>query len=591
MSSNRSLELATVLGVSLLLAAVAVLLTTPPARQYEISIYRAYPSYFWGLLVGAFILGGLVILASARRPGDQTWQPALALVLLSNAVLLFMPFIRGYQMYGRADPMTHVGFTRDILSSGEIGGNIYPPVHLLVMTVADATGVDLMTITMLIPPVFSMLYFGSMFYLLRTLFDSRQQVLFGLPFVLLPVLRFAHLGLRPFGLSILLVPLTFYLFFKGQRNPVPAVRAAFVVVLFAQLLYHPLTALFLIGVFTLYLVSRYAPRIRKQYVTPTNLFSLSLVVFLAWYSRYTGIILRFERIYFTLFGSSDGEAPVEAYQGTIQEASPALIDLVRVATFKYGLELTLFGLGFASLGLALLLLRRREYAPDLPTVMLGTTLAVFSVGGLVFLVTDLIVPPRRPFQIAKIGAVVLTGQLLYLLRDRVDWARNRLGTTAGFWVPVVVVLLLLVTLSTFSLYESPLKSENNPQVTKMEMEGSMWLTQHGNETDDLARFGLPYHRFYDARFGANETGRFSEAQPPSHFNYTTRQYLGQSYDSDRYLTLTRKGRIVYPELFPDYPSRWRFTPRDFERFERDRTTDRVYDNGDYTQYVVNSTAE
>jgi len=210
--------------------------------------------------------------------------------------------------------------------------------------------------------------------------------------------------------------------------------------------------------------SRHIPQIRKQYVVPTNLFSLSLVVFLAWYSRYTEIIFRFERIYFTLFGSSEGEAPVEAYQGTIQEASPALVDLVRVATFKYGLELALFGLGFVLLGLVLLLLRRREYAPDIPTMMLGTTIVVFSVGGLFFLVTDLIVPPRRPFQIAKIGGVILTGQLVYLLWDRVDWARSRLGMTAGFRVPVVI-LLLLIMLSTFSLYESPLKSENNPQVT------------------------------------------------------------------------------------------------------------------------------
>jgi len=98
----------------------------------------------------------------------------------------------------------------------------------------------------------------------------------------------------------------------------------------------------------------------------------------------------------------------------------------------------------------------------------------------------------------------------------------------------------------------------------MEVEGSMWLAQNGNETDDLVRFGLPYHRFYDARFGTNDSARFSEAPPPDHFNYTTREYLGQSYDSDRYLTLTRKGRIVYPKLFLGYPERWRFTPRDFE---------------------------
>jgi len=577
-------------GLSLLVIATIVVLRVPPAEHYEISIYRAYPGYFWALIVGAMSAGLIATVTSAKTPKDRSWMFGPPLVLMTNFMLLMLPYFRGYYMYGRADPMSHLGFVRDIVQTGTTGSNIYPLTHLLTMAVTDATGSNLMIVSMLIPPVFSLLYFGSLFYLLCILFDSREQILFGLPFAFIPVLRIAHLGLRPYDLSVMLIPFTFYLFFRGQRDPIPSIRAAFVIAVFAQLLYHPLTALFVIGVFSLYLLSKHSSHVQKKYATPTNLFSLMLMVFLVWYSTFAGIIIRFKRIYFTLFGTSQGKPPVAAYTGTINEASPPLIDIVRVATFKYGIEFLLFGLGFAFLGLATILLVRQEYVPDIITVMFGGTLALFSVGGLIFLLTDLIVPPTRPFQIAKIGTVVLAGQLFYLAWDHFEWIWRRPVFRTGFWSTFAVVLVLLATLSTFSVYKSPLESERNGQATQMEFEGSKWLIEHGNATDELARFGITFNRFYHAQFGTRTRDRFSEKTPPSHFNYTTKDRLGQSYRTDHYLTITRKGRIVYPEMFPNYPERWRFTPNDFERLERDSTTNRVYDSGDYNQYLVDGTA-
>lgn len=587
---SKSPMWAALFGLSSLLVAIGIVIAVPPAQQYEISLYGAYPGYFWALVVASFFGGSLAIVASART-GGRSWMFGLPVVLLTNALLVLMPFARGYRMFGRADPMTHLGFVLDLVNSGSTGGNIYPPMHLLVMALTGATRTDLMTLAPLLPALFSLLYFGSMFYLLRVLYDSREKILFGLPFAVLPVLRFAHLSLRPFDLAVMLIPLSLYLFFKGQRNPTPAIRAAFVVVIFAQLLYHPLTALFVIGVFSLYLGGKYAPRVRKQYATPTNLFSLLLAVFLIWYSKFAGIIIRFEKIYFTLFGSSQGQPPMAAYTGTVEESSPALADIVRIALIKYGVEFVLFGLGFAFIAVALVLVLRSEYVPEISTVMLAGTLVTFSVGGLVFLSTDLIVPPNRPFQIAKIGAVVLVGQFFYRLWDYVDWSGHRPIARTGLRVTLTLSLLILISLSTLSVYKSPLGSEKNEQVTEMELEGTEWLATHGQAADELDRFGLTYARFYHAQYGTNGGVPYTERPPPAHFNYMTNSQLGQSYETDHYLTITRKGRIVYPEVFPNYRDRWRFTPADFDRLERDRTTVRIYDSGDYTQYLVTGTAD
>jgi len=583
-------------GATLLLAAVAVVIVTPPPNGYELSLYDAYPPLFWALPIGAMLLGGLAIIASVGVPDDRSWVFGLAVVLLTNALLSLLPFARGYWMHGRSDAMSHLGFVHDIAGSGEVGGNIYAPMHLLTLALAEATGTDPRTVAMVVPVVFSGLFFAGMFYLLVFVLDSRAQVLFGLPFAMLPVLRHAHLDFRPFDLSVMLVPLVLALFFKSQRTPTPAVRATFVLVLLSLLLYHPLTALFVIAAFSLYLAARYAPRISEPYATPTSLLSLSVAVYLAWYSNFSGVIRRFVRTYETLFGESEGEAPADAYTRTVEETSPELIDLLQIATISFGLEFVLFGLAFAAAGVTAALLLWGEYTLNTRSVLFLGTAVLFSLGGLSFLLIDLIVPSERPWQVAKIAAVVVTGQLFYLLLTRFDAVRSRKRLRIALSAGAVCVLLVLIVLSTFSLYQSPMGSESNQQVTQMEFEGAEWLTTHGSAADEFSEFGLRYYRFHDALYGTDPEpfpfeGRTPQRPPPDRFNYTSHDTLGESYAVDSYLLLGERGRVVYPETFADYPEFWRFTPADFERLEADHTVDRLYDNGDVTQYLVEGAAE
>lgn len=576
----------TSLGLGCLLAAIAIVLWTPAPNRYEISIYEPYPGYFWVFLIGAMLFGGIVVLDSAQVPHDRTWVFGVALLVLSNTLFLMLPIIRGYMLYGHTDPMSHIGYVRDIVSSGGVGDNIYPPMHLLVVAVSEATGADLLTVGLFVPLVFAGLYLGGMYYVLLYLFDSRRQVLLGLPFVLLPILGDAHISLRPFDLSLLFLPVVFYLFFKSQRSPTPSTRIAFVVALVTLLLYHPLTALFLVGVFSLYFLARIVPGVDDRYSTPTNFVSLSAVIFLAWYSNFAGIITRFSSAYYSLFGTEEGGAPVDAYAETAEEASPPLIDILREATVHFGIDFAVFTLGYLFLVAGLILFVKQVYAPTSYTVMLGTTLVVFSFGGLVFLLFDLIVPPTRPFQIAKISAIVLAGQFFYLLADRVEWDIAQFNSRIGVSPLFVVALVVVVTLSIFTFYPSPYGTSDNQQVTEMELSGSEWIMEYGNADNELTGLELSHRRFHHVQNGVDRPPAFQRGSIPERFSYTERLYLGANYEDDSYLTVTRRARLVYPELFPDYRDQWRYTPADFARLELDRTVGRIYDNGDYTQYRI-----
>lgn len=591
---SDTLKTVTLFGVLCLIVAVVIAVLVPPANRYEISIYGAYPIYFWALLFTATGVGALVILGSSGRSEGRSWAFGLYLMFLSTTFLLALPFVRGYYMYFRGDPMSHIGFTIDILNAGEPVSNIYPLMHLLTVALSDATGFELRTIAMFLPLVFSMLYFGTMFYLLPRLFESRRQILLALPFVMLPVLRRAHTEFRPFGFSVILLPMVLYLLIVSQRTSAIGVRIAFVIALVSMILYHPLTALFAVGIFAIWFLSRYVPRIHTDDLTPTNVVSISAVVFLAWYSNFTGMIRRFDRVYQTLFGDGGGDTYADDYARVVEEASPPLIDLIRVAVFRLGIEFVLFGLGFAFIAVVTYLVLRRRSTPDTFVFMSAAALAVFSLGGLAFLTMDLLgVPHERPFQIAKIFAVVLVGGLFYILLNQVEWPRYGSKVRTNIAVVLIVMLLLITGLSVAGAHQSPVEAESNHQITQMSFESAAWMAEHDTAADEHLEAGINYRRYSDALYGTR-TGPDDvppSQRPPDHFNYREDPFIGERYADDQHLLIGHRIRIFYPEVYPDFRENWRFTPEEFDRLERDRTTARIYDNGDQTQYLIEGTAE
>jgi hypothetical protein len=576
------------LGVLFLLSVVAVTVAVPPAAGYEYSIYDSFPWFYWALIVGAIVAGSLTILASAfaDRTADRFWVVGVMTILLTNLVLLLMPYIRGYPMYGRADPMTHLGYIRIITDTGVVGGgNIYPNTHLLVQTLSYATGQEAMSIINIVPVVITLLYFGAMAVLLRCTFESRMHMLAGLPLALLPAYGLAHHGTSPYRLTALMVPFVLYLVVKEQRTGSIRVRGALVISLIATVIYHPLATVFLLVVFIVHFLVRQSRRFGVEQAKPTNIASLVSVVFAAWYFNFAGIIFRFEGIV-EVFLFEDNEAPIDSYSNTLSTASPDLIDIIRVATFKYGTSALIVGFGIAFLVFALYLWFQDEYKPNAFTTVFGISLIGFTVGSAAFLFFDLIVPMDRPLQFAKVFAIVLASGLVYLV------AKRGLVSEPSFSVIIVVLLLFTASLTTMSLYESPLSSEFNPQVTEMELDGSQWVFENRDGEREIEEFGIRQYRYHDAMYGvpARDAVRRQGTIAPAHFNYTTRPYFGMNYEEDVYLILTRLGRITYPEKFPDYREFWKFTPDDFDRLEQDSTVDRVYDNGEFTMYGVDATA-
>ncbi len=578
-------------GTVCLVVTMVTLHRVPAAAGYEISIYRAYPWYFWGCLIGAAFLGQVVMLlsATADRGEGNDWIVGGVLTVVPGLVLMLLPYIRGYPIYGRADVLTHVGLIHDLTETG-ISENIYTPMHILVQSLAVATGLEMMQIMTLLPVVFGLVFFGSLSLVVVQLFERRQRVLLSLPVVLIPVAGPSHVTVVPFVVSVLLTPLMLYLVIKELRTHAVPFRAMLIVTIVGVVVYHPLTAFFLLVVLGLYSAFHHLPALRSQWTGLPNLASLSIVVFSAWYMQYAGIIIRFRNIISDFLGSESGESPLDATTETVERTSPESFDLLRMAILQRGDDVLIFGLATVFLVFVGLLWYRSGDRPEATVVLFGCTMLLFGVIATVFLTNDLIVGYGRPLLFGKLFAVPFVGAAFHLFRQGAVTPTGKTVVSATF----AVVLLVLLSLMVFSMFTSPLGFDRNDQVTHSEIDGTEWLYEHRNEDLLIDERGIRQHRFYHMHYGTQDpspTIRQGGASPPDHFNYTEHDTLGMSYDDSRYLLLTELARITYPERFPDYPDQWRFTADDFERVENDRSVARVYDNGEFNAYHVQGSRE
>ncbi len=587
--SSLGVKLLVAVGVLLLLVAVAIINTVPPAAGYEISLYDAYPWYFWLAVVGAMFAGQLVVLLSilVRDVDDRDLTFGIGLITIPGVTLTFMPYFRGYPVYGRADVLTHVGMVRDLSEMG-IGSNIYPLMHILIQSLAGATGLDLLTVTNLPPIVFTIVFLGSMFYMTVYLFEDYRWAIAILPIVLVPLGGSGHVVVAPYVLSTFLMPFVLFLLLKEQRTHAVSVRALLVFAIVGVVLYHPLTALFGVAVFGIYSVLKRIPAFNVGWTGPTYVASLAVVVFSAWYVNFAGIVFRFRNVIDELVGPGEGgQTQLDATTATLERTSPDPFDVLRIAVYQYGIDALLFALAAAFVALVVVRWWRGGDAPDLFVLLFGGVAGLFGLSAVLFLTNDLIVGFGRPLAFGRSFAAVLAGALCYSLWRNADDRNRRIAGVAA----ASLVMLIVAYLAVFSMFHAPHAAQTNHQVTEMEIDGMEWTFANRNEDLLIDEFGIRQHRFYHMQHGTDEvplTIRGGTNMPPPHFNYTEYETLGESYDDDRYLLLTQRGRIAYPAQFPDYREHWQFTPEDFDRLERDRSVDRVYDNGEFNAYRISS---
>lgn len=571
-----------------------ILISTAPADKYEMSIYDAYPNYFWYLLMFSIFFGMITIIKCFLKNDYSIDNKFLFTgyfsIAMANAILLLMPLIRGYTIFGRADVLAHIGFIKDILHSGHLGSNYYPSIHIIAADLSLISTIDIPLQIALIPALFWTFAIVSFYLLFNRISRDRLESFLMLAPVLIPIIGIVPpgYGFFPFFLSFCTLPLLLHLFFKSRLSQ-KRIEFTFLILIFIifNVFLHPLTliliVLILLGMeFSLKMVTRFkllnVSKIEHSY----TLILISSIILLMWnYSIYLFISENLRQIWFFLVGNdTDSQYTIISNMTSSYNVSP--VDLIKLIINLYGQ--TIFIILISTF--CLLYIYKKNIRSYYLFISISEFLLAMITSFIVFLFLysisfNRIYIASIPFSLILIGFVSYN---ILKAKDSNKLARNLILSL------LILVLILTLYFSVFNLYPYPTIKKINQQVSRGELAGMETFFNSRNESLLILSLGITQLEFHNAIFGrmANRKdilfGR--ETSPADHFGYMNYTSFSHVYKTSRYFILTTPGKDFYRFIFPEYKEFWRYTEDDFDRLNDDSGVDLIYSNGDLTTYLI-----
>ena len=600
-----------ILGCLFLTLAAVIIAVTGPAHGYEISIYNAYPAFFW-LLILLRLGFGLVILVGQAFANESSnpWVTGFVILLLTNMLLFLLPFFRQHLVYGRADVLTNIGYVKDILLTGHITAvgdqlvDIYPALHILAACVSDITMLSPEQVAILSVPLAVIFYMVSLYFLSRIVCRNRSQILLAISFGSLPLFTGAYVFFIPIDITFFLLPLTLLLFFRAYKGKTIRSRVALLIALISAVIFHPIEgAILTLVILTCFGISSNIYSVflgkTKHKIATLNYWYLYVIILVVadaiWSFRFSVLTGHISRLVSEIL-SAAGQTVSSLYFGMLGKVQMSFYNAFELFMHMYGQDVIFFTFAlFFSFQTVKLAWSKRD---------VSESRLAFSVifGAMIVLTVTFFFLPIGSFDFSRgilygtFASVILVG---ICVGEQVDTLKLKkslrfLSGKKLLMVFTIVVLLLSATFGIMNEYHSPLVREANEQITKTDLQGMTWFLSYQNDLLVLNiavtqwRYAGEIKGVEAIPYNIKGGGLPSEYQPPDHFGYTNGSLLGQFYTENKYFIDNKLSEEVYPGVYPEYQSLWRYTKSDFEMLNNDNTVNRVYSNGYFMVYYVYS---
>lgn len=610
-------KITAIIAFVFIILALLIISVTPPAKCYEISVYDAYPWYFWFFIITSIFLGQLIVIKDVFSPAsnknDRSWLLGFIAIVIPIIILLFIPYFRGYLTYGRGDHLTHIGIVKDILWTGKIANNdLYPNLHILTSSLAQMCDCDVVIIANFISRFFFFLSPVSLYLFFKTFFKKENETKFAL------VLASSFLFFGSFSnylaqcpQSFLIMPLILYLYFKRIKSEgVMSFSILFIVFITGYIFYHPLNSLLLTIVLisvsiTLHIYQKINGKcwindpkgaIEKK---AFNSILFPIFLFFVWYFSFSSIIKSFNKVFSSIFVDHSTGSFFERQSTAMSTYNPEILDIIKLAAYEYGAYLIISLVSIFSLIYIFNKWYKNKERNELRFSLLfsGLSFFIFGVLSAVAFFADVIVGWGRFIRWAVFFSFILISLLFCVVISDSKYSlyiqlRNgiyKFPCKSSGKILVCIILISLLFLSTFTFYRAPENGDINQQVTNMEWNGMNWLLDYRNEKNLIEEFRINQLRFSDAIHGRRENTlylRTEDLDIPDHFNYDNKTNLGNYYNGSRYIIITHLGRVFYPKAYPSYVERWRFTPEDFDKLQSDNALIRIYTNSNLDVFLT-----
>lgn len=595
------------LASATLIVALAIVLVTPRAAGYELSIYEAYPPAFWFSVSMSLALATLILVRSAfGKASPSTWGVGLALILLTAGTVALLPLFRGYAAYGRNDQMNHLGAVKEIQTSGRLGSpqgpteNFYPGTHMLATSASYLTGLAPRAVLMVAPFYLFVFYAISVNLLARELAMSYGQRLLVTAFGSLPIFSWLQAAFIPSLSTFFLLPFLLFLYCRAASHEGAKHKLPVALMALSMPVLHPLDG-GLFAAFTilcLYLGYRLSHP-RSRHLSPGDgsnvptaptlrLVGVMLATWFVWSSSFR----TFSMVVRVAANLDYVRSPLLQHQSLRERWDVPTSDMIQTLVINLG---PVFIYVIPAVAVALVtwvrvFIGRRAAQPGLMgfSLMLGSFGALALVSALGFASAEDPSAPFRYLPYLLLSATFLNGLGLHGLASKPPLTRS---------VPFLASLALVTSglLGIFNLHWSPIIKNANQQVTLMDLTGARWFFDHqGNHQliDQIFFNQMTYARALsggpfpprNVRLGLSD-----REWPPVHFGYDKSSMYGEAYAEDRYFVSDRLSRIWYSQGPPARYGRdlWKWTPEDFEKLESiDASAARIYANGEFEVFYV-----
>ena len=597
--SPQALKMLLVINYVLLLSALLIILLTPPARGYEFSIYDAYPNYFWCLIIASIFLGQVcAVLSVLDDSTSKYWPLGFLAAVIANCLLLSLPVIRGYFIYGSGDVLTHIGYMKDIGNYASIGSNHYPILHMLGFSMHEFTGLSFGIITMIIPPIFSIVSILYWYILGKEIFNDKSKVVILVLIAFLPMYGVTNSLFTPNHEAFLMLPLVLYCLIKSQNAANKTeVNAILITLSVLIVLFHPLIAIMAMSIYALLYVSDALSISISSFKLHTKniwiVIAIMAMIFSIW-STYIYLLTDvLDPLISSIMGTDAVESELLAQLDLLSQVEVDIIYLIKLGLFTYGLD-AILGL-LALISILYLLILYTKGGIKIPHFLLFSMVCFilfFTLGVTIFFTINEF-GYGRVYNVAQIFSLIIISSSVVTAYRRLQNIGN--FKKVIFCALTCTIVIVLIVLSAFTLHLSPNIKRVNQQVPMSDYYGMATFFEKRDDSILILEHGTSQMRFHDAIYGRSypevniryDWGGGNSLLPVDHFGYNASYSLGSNYDGKRYFLLTTQGKDFYEHMYPEFPDKWRFIERDFERLESDASVIRVCSNGNLALYLIN----
>lgn len=591
---QRLIKIAAIVSFLLILVAIVQTMGVPPATTYDISIYDALPAGFWICILAAlFISHFAILIAVISKEEGGSWASGFLAIIVANCVLLSVPLIRGYFIYGAQDEASHIGWVKDVLITGNIGQtDYYPLMHIHGAIINLLSNIPLSLMIIITPVLFSLFFILAFHLLSREVFVHKGEVLLATMFSSIMIFQWIQYSYAPYSQSFLLIPFGIYLLLKGNRsNNKLSFNVLLILVIILLAFFHPLTSLVMIGILALVDIcpqlirrsSRFIAR-RTEWMSTRVFILMAAVVFSLWSAYTYALVNNVTKIFLFVMGESLS-TDFQFYSNLVSISSPDLSTLVTLFMDRYGQAIILSIMAFIAIAYILYIRKKnsgRELNIHVLVAMVG--FIFFIVAGTMFFVLPITFIFMRIVNVALIFSLLLVPFVLYRFLSNPKRIFSKVVTLL-----VCLCIISLLYFSTFNLLPSPKIKEVGNQVELSSYVGMSAYFHHCDRNVPVWEIGPYQVRYLALMYGMNVKEQYPTnlVERYDHFGYDNNQSISIPYSQSFYLYIDDSGRAFYPSIYPQFSSEWKLTPTDFSRLKTvDPGANLVYNDGNFENYYI-----